>query len=129
MATAFTPVILAHTVAAVAALGVGALVFLRRKGDARHRLAGRVWVTLMLITAVSSFWIKGNGSFSWIHGLSVFVIGGLAAGIWFAASGRLSAHRRMMSGLYAGGLVIAGLFTLVPHRLLGRMLWSALGLA
>lgn len=129
MAAAFTPAIIAHTVAALAALGVGALVFLRRKGDSRHRLAGRIWVALMLVTAVSSFWIKSSGSYSWIHGLSLFTIFALAGGVFFAATGRFSAHRKTMAALYIGALVISGLFTLLPQRLLGRMLWSSLGLA
>jgi uncharacterized membrane protein len=30
--------------------------------------------------------------------------------------------------MYIGGLVVAGLFTLLPSRLLGRMLWSAVGI-
>ncbi|MBL8379580.1 MAG: DUF2306 domain-containing protein [Burkholderiales bacterium] len=129
MAATFTPAILAHTGAALAALGVGALVFLGRKGDARHRLVGRIWVALMLVTAISSFWIKGSGSFSWIHGLSIFTLFALAGGVFFAATGRIAAHRKTMANLYVGALVISGLFTLLPQRLLGRMLWSSLGLA
>ena len=47
------------------------MVFARRKGGTTHRTLGYLWVALMALTAISSFWIRGNGSFSWIHGLSV----------------------------------------------------------
>jgi uncharacterized membrane protein len=129
MSQAFTPVILTHLVAALAALVLGAWVLGRRKGTALHRTLGRVWVGLMLVTAISSFWIRGSGSFSWIHGLSVFTLCALGGAIWFARTGRIAHHRKTMIGIYAGGLVVAGLFTLLPQRLLGRLVWGALGLA
>ena len=123
-----TPVILAHTAAAFAALAVGAAVFLRRKGSTTHRLLGRGWVALMLVTALSSFWIRSTGGFSWIHGLSVVAVSALAGAVYYAVRGNIKRHRIVMKALY-GSLVVAGLFTLVPHRLLGRMLWSAVGAA
>lgn len=128
MHNAFTPVILLHTFAAIAALALGAAMFLARKGTFAHRIAGRSWVALMLVVAVSSFWIQRTGSFSWIHALSVGVILMLGAAVVFAVTHRITAHRRMVIGLYAGGLVLAGLFTLLPHRLLGQIVWSSLGL-
>ena len=128
MAQAFTPVIVVHAGAAVAALALGAAMFAARKGTLLHRFAGRGWVALMLVAAISSFWIRSSGSFSWIHILSVAVPLLLARGVWLAATGRISGHRRTMSAVYAGGLLIAGVFTLLPSRLLGQMLWSSLGL-
>ena len=125
----FTPVVAAHAGAALLALGLGAFVFLRRKGTPAHRWMGRGWAALMLVVAVSSFWITGkDGHYSWIHGLSAFVSAGIPFAVVLAATGRVSAHRRLMTGMYVGGLVIAGLFTLLPTRLLGRMLWTGLGL-
>jgi len=127
MHTTFTPIVLLHTFAALAAVVLGAGMFLARKGTFSHRVAGRGWVGLMLMTAISSFWIRSSGSFSWIHLLSVAVPLLLAAGVYFAITGRLMRHLRMMVGIYALGLGVAGLFTLLPNRLLGRMLWSSLG--
>ena len=127
MQTTFTPVILAHTFAAFAAIGLGAAMFLARKGTFMHRTAGRGWVALMLVTSISSLWIRSSGSFSWIHLLSVAVPLLLALGVHFAVVGNIRGHRKTMLAIYAGGLGIAGMFTLLPHRLLGRMLWSSLG--
>lgn len=126
MHSAFTPVILLHMSAALAALALGAAMFLARKGTVLHRVAGRTWVALMLVVALSSFWIQRTGNFSWIHALSMAVILMLGAAVYFAITHRIRAHRRMVIGLYSGGLVITGLFTLLPHRLLGQLFRSGL---
>jgi uncharacterized membrane protein len=128
MEATFTPVILLHTAAALAAMVLGAGMFLARKGTFSHRIAGRGWVSLMLVTAVSSFWIQTKGHFTWIHILSVVVPLLLAAGVVFAVKGNVRGHRRMMTAVYVGALVIAGAFTLLPQRLLGQRVWSSLGL-
>jgi uncharacterized membrane protein len=127
MNASFNAIILTHTFAALAAIGLGAAMFLARKGTFLHRVAGRSWVALMLVVAVSSFWIKSSGSFSWIHLLSVAVPVLLATGIYFAIRRNVVRHQRMMFGVYALGLGVAGLFTLLPNRLLGHMLWASLG--
>ena len=98
MCAGFTPVILFHTAAALAALALGALVFTRRKGSASHRLLGRTWVALMLATATSSFWIQSHGNYSWIHGLSVLVIVGLGGPVYCAVSVPPAHHERPVRG-------------------------------
>jgi uncharacterized membrane protein len=128
MHPSFTPIILAHTLAALAAVALGAAMFLARKGTFLHRVAGRSWVALMLVVAISSFWIKGDGTYSWIHGLSVAVIFLLGLAVWFAITRRIERHRKLMIGVYAGALGVAGMFTLLPYRLLGRLVWGSLGL-
>lgn len=128
MTPTFTPAIWIHLAAAVAALVLGAGVFLSRKGTFAHRMAGRSWAGLMVVTAVSTYWIRSNGSFSWIHLLSIGVLFGIAAAIYLAVTGNIRGHRKTVIGLYAGGLLIAGAFSFLPQRLLGRMLWSGLGL-
>jgi uncharacterized membrane protein len=128
MAQSLDPVILTHTFAAIGALALGTAMFAARKGTTLHRYAGRGWVALMMVTALSSFWIRSSGSFSWIHVLSMIVPLLLAVGIWQAATGRISGHRRMMIGVFTGALIITGAFTLLPQRLLGQLVWSGLGL-
>jgi len=126
MNSAFTPVVLVHTFAALAAVTLGAGMFLGRKGSVSHRIAGRGWVALMLVVSISSFWIQTQGHFTWIHILSIAVPLLLAAGVYFAAKGNIRGHQKMMVSLYIGALGIAGAFTLLPHRLLGKLLWSNL---
>jgi uncharacterized membrane protein len=50
----------------------------------------------------------------------------LALGIYTARTGRIEKHKRIVKGLYFGALIIAGLFTLLPNRLLGHWLWTHL---
>lgn len=128
MPTTFTPVIALHVAAALAALIVGGALFLMRKGNRLHRFTGRAWVALMLVTAISSFWIQTKGHFSPIHLLSVGTLGSLAAIVYYAVSRELRRHRFSVIATYVGALVVAGTFTLLPNRLFGHALWSSLGL-
>ena len=58
-------VVALHLTAALCALGLGAGVALMRKGTARHRLLGRIWVAVMAVVAVGSFWdiLQGSTNF------------------------------------------------------------------
>lgn len=123
-----TPAIWVHLIAAVFALVLGAIVLWRHKGDWRHKLAGRAWVAAMLVVAISSFWITEirETGFSPIHALSVYTLLSLAVGIWALRRGpvnekSITSHKRSMQGLYGFGLLIAGGFTFLPFRFLGRM--------
>lgn len=124
-AYSWTPLIAAHAAVAGCAVLLGAVVLWRRKGTVAHRLLGRLWILFMGFTALSSFGIYRE-SFSWIHGLSVFTLVMLAMGLWAARGGRVRAHRGIMIGIYAWGLIVTGLFTLLPQRLLGHALWGTL---
>ena len=79
---------------------------------------------LMAFVAAGSFGIKSGTGYSWIHGLSILTLIMLALGWWKARHGQVSAHRRIMQGLYIGALLITGLFTLLPNRLIGHWLWT-----
>ena len=120
----FTPVILIHLATALAAVVVGAAMFLFRKGTPLHRISGRVWLLLMVITALASFGIRHNGSFSWIHLLSLMTLYSLFQAVRSIRGRDIARHRRFVTGAYAG-LVIAGLFTLAPGRRLGYLVWHA----
>ncbi|MHB2166278.1 DUF2306 domain-containing protein [Alsobacter sp. R-9] len=116
-----SPVIQGHAFAALGALALSAHQFLGRPGTPVHRAVGMVWVALMAATALSSFWIhdlRMLGPFSVIHLLSVFVLTQLVRGVLAARAGRIEEHRRTMRGLFLYGLVVAGLFTLLPGRIM-----------
>lgn len=123
----FSPIIVIHTAAAGMAFLLGLAMFLRRKGSRSHRLLGRAWVALMVVIIFSSFFIRTHGSFSWIHALSVGTLIMLIIAVQQARLGNVAAHRGFMTGIFAGSLIIAGIFTLLPSRLLGWHLWHALG--
>ena len=122
-----SPAIQWHAGMAAFAFLAGLLQLLGRKGSASHRWLGRLWVLAMVVVAGSSFGIRGivpratAYGLSPIHLLSVFVLVQLARGVYFARKGDFSRHARSMKGVFIGGLVIAGAFTLVPGRLLYRV--------
>ncbi len=122
----FTPVILVHVLAATGALLTGGLALAVKKGTTAHRVFGRLWVVLILLAAVVSFWIQRSGHFSAIHLLSVLMLVGVTGAVHAAIKGRIYAHRRAMRGAYIS-LVVAAVFTLVPGRRLGDLVWHAVG--
>jgi len=121
----WTPVIVAHAAMAGAALLVGSAVLARRKGTPSHRVLGWTWVVLMASVASISFAIRFNG-FSWIHGLSVYTLFALVFGVAHARWRKIQTHRFTMISIFVGALVITGLFTLLPQRLIGQAVWGAL---
>lgn len=117
------PAIHIHLAATILALALGAFMLIRRKGTVSHRMLGWIWVALMLTAATSSFWITGiTGSYSLIHALSLLVLVLVPLAVLAIRRGRVKRHRMAMIGLFFGALVIPGLFTLLPMRLLGRLM-------
>ncbi|MEM7376928.1 MAG: DUF2306 domain-containing protein [Pseudomonadota bacterium] len=113
------PPIPLHVYAALAAVVLGGWQLLARKGGGVHRAVGYVWVSLMLVVSVSSFWIHTIqlvGLFSPIHVLSVFTVGSVIAAVWAARAGNLKRHKAIMTWLYALALLLTGALTLLPGR-------------
>ena len=125
----WTPVVMLHAGLAATAVMLGGMLLRSRKGHLAHRIGGWLWVTCMALVAGVSFAIYGPRGYSWIHGLSVFTLVSLVIGVYLARTHRVRAHRAHMITLYIGALVITGLFTLLPGRLLGSALWGWLGVS
>ena len=123
-AAKLSPWLIVHLSAVLPAIPIGAVMLSRRKGDRLHRLIGRVWATLMLVAALSSFGIhEVMGHLSPIHILSLITLISLPYAIWNARRGRIAKHGLTMTILYAS-LIIAGYMTLIPTRLLGHFLFG-----
>jgi uncharacterized membrane protein len=114
--------ILLHIAAALAAVLLGAVVLYRPKGTAVHRMMGRVWVGLMLVVAVGSFFIQARDRLSLIHILSVVIILSMASAVYAARHNNIRGHKISMRISYAS-LCVAGLFTLLPYRMLGQLVF------
>lgn len=118
---AATPAIQFHAFAAMGAFVLGLVQFAGPKGTIPHRTVGWIWVTLMLIVALSSFWIhniKLWGPWSPIHFLSIFALITTPLAVYAAHKHRVRSHKRAMISIFFGALVIAGLFTFVPGRIM-----------
>jgi uncharacterized membrane protein len=128
------PLIALHLAAALLALVAGGLVMARRKGTPLHRVLGWSFVGTLGLAALSSAFIRDThlpniAGFTPIHVFTVLVLVGLPRAIWQIRRGNVVGHRRTMQGLFIGGCVVAGVFTLLPGRFLGDLLWhQALGL-
>ena len=111
-----------HTDAALGAFLVGLVILLKPKGVGMHRTLGWIWVVLMGVTAASSLFVTGlNGnSYSPLHALSAWTLIALPMGIAAIRRRHVKAHAGTMTGIFLGGLAIAGLFTFMP----GRLMWS-----
>lgn len=123
-----TPAIQIHAFAAMAAFALGAVQLAAPKGTLPHRTLGWVWVLLMLVISATSFLIHGLrlwGPWSPIHLLSVFTPIMLVVGVMAARRHRVRAHRITMISVYAGALILAGLFTLVPGRVMHTVLFGS----
>ena len=124
---AASPVIQIHAFAAMAAFVVGLVQFAAPKGTAPHRALGWVFVVVMAAVALSSFFIhtiRSFGPFSLIHLLSILTLIALPLAVLRAHRHQVAAHRRMMTALFLGALVIAGIFTLLPGRIMHAVIFE-----
>ena len=121
------PAIPLHAFAAMAAFALGIVQFAAPKGTLPHRTLGWIWVILMATVAISSFWIhqiRLVGPWSPIHFLSIFTLIVLPIAVWRARHHRVADHRRIMIFIFAGALVVAGLFTFVPGRVMHAVVFG-----
>ena len=121
------PAIPVHAFAAMAAFALGVVQLAAPKGTLPHRTLGWIWVGLMAVVAGSSFAIhelRVIGPWSPIHLLSIFTPIMLVVGVWYARRHDVRGHRRTMISIFAGALVIAGLFTFVPGRIMHAVVFG-----
>lgn len=117
-----SPAIQIHLVAAIVALFLGCIMWFRPKGTKSHKMIGRGFAMVMLVTALSAIFIKqiNPGEFSFIH----LFIPLTFLGVWHAVSrirkGDVKGHLKAVKGLFFGALLIPGILSFAP----GRHLWS-----
>jgi uncharacterized membrane protein len=116
-----------HLAGAVASLALGLAVLLRPKGDATHRSLGRIWIAAMTVVGISSLWIPTFLALSWLHLFTLLIAVSLPSAVIAIRHGRVRSHRIAMVCSFVG-LCGAGLGALAPGRIVGRAVWSALGL-
>jgi uncharacterized membrane protein len=121
-----SPAIQVHLLAAVIAFAVATLQILGPKGTAFHRIVGWGWVIVMFTVAVSSFFIRqiNHGTVSFIHILSGLTLIALPLLVLAARRGDIKRYRKEAYSLYIGALLIAGLFTFLPGRLMWEMFFG-----
>ena len=113
-------VIQLHACSALGALLIGSIQLFAPKGNLPHRTLGILFVLLMAFAAGSAIFIReiNGGSFSPIHIFVPLTIIGIYRLTLAARRGDRISHRRQALGVFYGALIIPGLFTFFPGRLM-----------
>jgi len=116
-----------HVAGAVLTFAIGCVLLAGVKGRAMHRTLGYVWVVSMAVTAISSFFLHSinPGSFSFIHAISAWTVIVLPMGLAAARRKKIAQHRKHMAGMFVGGMLVAGLFSFLPGRLMWHLFFTA----
>ena len=89
-------------------------------------------MVLMLVTATTTLFMKARvgpvflNHFGYIHSLSILTIYTVPFAYNAEKKGNSKKHKSGMIGLYAGGIIIAGSFALMPGRLLHGWIFGQL---
>lgn len=118
--------VIVHVATVLPAVPLGAWLMLSRKGTARHRQLGRIWIVLMVITALSALFIRqlNGGQLSPIHIFVPITLHGAWKTISTARSDDIAAHKKAVIGFYLGALTVPGLLAFLPGRLMGTWLFG-----
>ena len=116
-----------HLATVLPAFAIGTwLIFFSTKGQRAHRALGALYLALMTVTAVDTFFIRSLNPprLSLIHLFIPLTLFGVVGALWNVRRGDIKGHRNAMIGLYVGGLVIAGALTLLPGRLMHHLFFG-----
>lgn len=109
---------------------IATYMMLIKKGTAQHKFLGRIYMVLMLFTATVTLLMSAQvgptlfDHFGFIHLLSVLVLYSVPSAYFAIKAGDVKKHKLNMIGLYIGGMLVAGGFTLVPGRFLGDLIFT-----
>ena len=116
-----------HAITALLAVIIGAIQLASGKGTMQHRVLGYLWVSMMMYVSISSFFIAEIqlwGPYSPIHLLSAWTVLTLCTGVYFARVGNIKAHQLNMQLLYGLALILTGLVTLLPNRVMRQIFFG-----
>ncbi len=113
-----------HVATVLPAFAIGTYILIVRKGTAKHKLLGKIYVALMLVTAFITLFMPAVvgpsflNHFGFIHLLSLLVFVTVPRAILAIRRGDVKAHKSAMLGMYVGALLIAGALAMMPGRLM-----------
>lgn len=119
-----------HLATLAVAVGATAVLLAGVKGSRLHRVLGWSWSAAMVGTAISTLFIKAPPSAPSIFGLGYLHLFALLTfisvprAVWAARRHQVDKHAGIISGFLVGGLGLAGLFALLPGRLMWQMLFG-----
>lgn len=113
-----------HLLTVVPCIFIGAYLLIVKKGTLYHKLLGKIYMSLMMVTAIITLFMPAYvGSqflnhFGYIHIFSFLTLYSVPTAIIAVKKGQIKKHKMKMILLYFGAIVIAGGFTLTPGRFL-----------
>ena len=117
-----------HVATVLPAIPLGGYLLLAPKGTKNHKLLGKVWVMLMLLTALSACFIKYGGGLDFhVSPIHIFVPMTFWASYKLVATARrgdMKGHKKEILSLYLGALMIPGIVSMaMPGRLMNVWLF------
>ena len=116
-----------HVSAVMIAIILTPIQLILQRGSNTHRFVGRIWMLAFALTALSSFFIhtiRMVGPFSPLHILSIVALGSLLNAYRAARRGDVENHRWTILSLIGFALFGAGIFTLLPGRIMHHVLFG-----
>lgn len=120
----------AHLLTVVPCFVLGTIILFIKKGTKTHICLGRIYMILMMITAVITLFMPADvgprifNHFGWLHSFSFLTLYTVPTAYLAVKKGNIKAHKRKMILLYFGAIIIAGGFTFVPGRYLYNVFFS-----
>lgn len=114
-----------HTAAAILALGLGCLMWARKKGTKSHKMIGRGFIALMVAAAISAIFIRRLApdtffGFSLIHIFVPITLIGSWQVVTTARRKDFAKHQKHVRNIFFFALLIPGAFAFMP----GRTMWN-----
>jgi len=116
--------VMIHVATVIPAVPLGGYLLLTRKGTKQHKMLGKLWLTLMVITAIAIIFIRGGTDFSWIHIFVPMTLMGAYNAIASAKARNIHAHKKHLIGMYMGALMIPGIFSFLPGRFMSALVFG-----
>lgn len=119
-----------HLATVIPAFGIGAFQLLRRKGTPTHKFLGKLYMLLVLATALITLAMPAKVGpqllhhFGFIHFFSLITLVNIPLAYFTARRGNIRAHEAAVVSLYVGGILIAGALAFAPGRMLHKWLFG-----
>lgn len=126
----YTTLMYLHLGTILPAFILGTLSFILKKGTITHKYIGRVYMVLMLTTAIITLFMPSFvgpqlfNHFGWIHCFSFLTIYTVPTAYIAVKNGHIKRHKYKMIGLYVGAMLIAGAFTFMPGRYMHSLVFG-----
>ena len=124
----YTTLMYLHLTTILPAFVLGTISFVLKKGTNTHKIIGRLYMLLMLFTAIVTLLMPAHvgpqllNHFGWIHLFSLLTIYTVPTAYFAIKKGNINKHK--MIGLYIGAILIAGVFTFMPGRYMHSLLFG-----